>query len=101
MTSKTTKSLPGFNGAATFRPRKETPRDPSRPAGRSFNGAATFRPRKAETDDLAARDPELQWGRDLSAAEGAGMTSDDPNPSWLQWGRDLSAAEGSVCARTE
>ena len=62
-----------FNGAATSRPRKvraaECP--PSRPT--RFNGAATSRPRKARGRLWAEVRFLLQWGRDLSAAEGASV----------------------------
>ena len=36
----------------------------------------------------------LQWGRDLSVAEGVQTTSKDMSDLLLQWGRDLSVAEG-------
>ena len=42
------------------------------------------------------RSYSLQWGRDLSVAEGhycASMTYQGPP---LQWGRDLSVAEGAM-----
>ena len=87
---------PSFNGAATFRSRK-VPARPTfqrpglrasmgpRPFGRGryimtddelkdvagFNGAATFRSRKGLDGSEAIQDiPVLQWGRDLSVAEG-------------------------------
>ena len=62
---------------------------------RCFNGAATFRSRKA-----AAYGPELsgwqelQWGRDLSVAEGHNLRDIAKEMHKLQWGRDLSVAEG-------
>ena len=116
--------LKRFNGAATFRPRKarrrahHAPRVLAsmgpRPFGRgrrfcglaiisdtrSFNGAATFRPRKGRH----RRAPpsfvkELQWGRDLSAAEGCRLRMTSSANVGLQWGRDLSAAEGLSAAR--
>ena len=86
-----------FNGAATFRSRKELrrlKRTPDlkasmgpRPFGRGryvdmpapvmaddrFNGAATFRSRKDRAaKDLGLQENTLQWGRDLSVAEGVG-----------------------------
>ena len=107
-----------FNGAATFRLRKEARRR-RRPCRKSsFNGAATFRLRKAA---LAARGhaprPLLQWGRNLSVAEGRSRSGCNPAPlrfngaatfrlrkgtvsisatsrPSLQWGRNLSVAEG-------
>ena len=113
----------GFNGAATSRPRRQTPPATWQGRGRSsFNGAATSRPRRPQAASPAAdevsgfngaatsrprrpRDPRrspgasepLQWGRDLSAAE----TNSNMSPlnaaisRMLQWGRDLSAAETS------
>ena len=85
---------PGFNGAATFQPRKpQSPSDSPDSQG-GFNGAATFQPRKR----LAWIAPQshatlLQWGRDLSAAETCTGRRQSRNPMRLQWGRDLSAAE--------
>ena len=109
-----------FNGAATFRLRKvrfqngsaysdEASMGPQpfgcgrgrrrwgrRPRGRGFNGAATFRLRKADgrrtfNDNHRA----LQWGRNLSVAEGFATSRKDVGGVWLQWGRNLSVAEGS------
>ena len=61
-----------FNGAATFRPRKGSASTSGRGSQSGFNGAATFRPRKVALDRvLSAQGIQLQWGRDLSAAEGA------------------------------
>ena len=37
----------------------------------------------------------LQWGRDLSVAEGSGTTAIAADQLGLQWGRDLSVAEGA------
>ena len=113
----------GFNGAATFRPRKVAPssgprradgasmgprpfgrgrqaRLPANAGSASFNGAATFRPRKAQIPSRRRAGVDvLQWGRDLSAAEGRRLRCPSDMPSWLQWGRDLSAAEGR-CSRS-
>ena len=97
---KTAKSLircgMGFNGAATFRLRKgrseakqeaaarasmgpqpfgcgRLPLAPNRPSIRRFNGAATFRLRKALACACRAIPYDvLQWGRNLSVAEGLG-----------------------------
>ena len=113
-----------FNGAATFRSRKVPPDVAPRPHPRGFNGAATFRSRKGRDRRRAALAwAPLQWGRDLSVAEGCRQTlggdrqrpaSMGPRPfgrgrgptelsalglGTLQWGRDLSVAEG-VSART-
>ena len=89
-----------------------------------FNGAATFRSRKVADSRLTPISHMLQWGRDLSVAEGrAGAApapqgagaSMGPRPfgrgrdagnlpalpaTGLQWGRDLSVAEGSGCRPT-
>ena len=85
----------------------------------SFNGAATFRSRKAQAAPPGRYGlAELQWGRDLSVAEGPSWRPDPPTTcpasmgprpfgrgrgiarllagekAQLQWGRDLSVAEG-------
>ena len=60
-----------------------------------FNGAATFRSRKAQMTNFAALALRpLQWGRDLSVAEGAARILALARQAKLQWGRDLSVAEG-------
>ena len=85
-----------FNGAATFRPRKASDHGCMLDLTSCFNGAATFRPRKVPADLTARLNAlRLQWGRDLSAAEGHEHRLSKKNVSVLQWGRDLSAAEGS------
>ena len=89
--------------------------------GRRFNGAATFRSRKALSMSVRpAKIVLLQWGRDLSVAEGGctGRVRGARRPRFngaatfrsrkarrpfpcslhnspLQWGRDLSVAEGT------
>ena len=111
----------GFNGAATFRLRKGPgPRMAAR-ATTSFNGAATFRLRKGGAIEvrsgghLASMGPQpfgcgrrvevalkpkknpLQWGRNLSVAEGTTRTAIEwADSTLLQWGRNLSVAEGST-----
>ena len=66
------KSDESFNGAATFRPRKGRRSFSARKSSTSFNGAATFRPRKGAVHAGSLMPPAmLQWGRDLSAAEGS------------------------------
>ena len=61
----------GFNGAATFRSRKVIPPPMPTPPATSFNGAATFRSRKgARRRRSGGAGATLQWGRDLSVAEG-------------------------------
>ena len=37
----------------------------------------------------------LQWGRNLSVAEGAALSAKWPPAPALQWGRNLSVAEGT------
>ena len=61
-----------FNGAATFRSRKDGRANPARFRCRhGFNGAATFRSRKGGGRACQRnRRGRLQWGRDLSVAEG-------------------------------
>ena len=108
----------GFNGAATFRPRKPPQFHRVFVRMARFNGAATFRPRKPQgraprgsklgasmgprpfgrgnvrNGVLSLISDLLQWGRDLSAAETSHTTfSFLPASGRLQWGRDLSAAE--------
>ena len=63
--------LHGFNGAATFRLRKGDKKAVWPPLERRFNGAATFRLRKG-TEYLGGTlgITWLQWGRNLSVAEG-------------------------------
>ena len=94
-----------FNGAATFRSRKvgqfrHAPHDygPAsmgpRPFGRGRRGAW-----RAATPPIW-----LQWGRDLSVAEGRPHAVGQVPLYQLQWGRDLSVAEGlshncEVCGR--
>ena len=64
-----------FNGAATFRSRKAICRSISEHHFPCFNGAATFRSRKVRASRRPGRRPRsLQWGRDLSVAEGIGTT---------------------------
>ena len=70
----------GFNGAATFRLRKDYVAARFALLLRRFNGAATFRLRKALVRAvLAARLSGLQWGRNLSVAEGSIITNASKN----------------------
>ena len=89
------------------------------PSPSRFNGAATFRSRKAfqclpclQCLAAASMGPrpfgrgrsikdysfvfmiKLQWGRDLSVAEGNMDAVGADDAAKLQWGRDLSVAEG-------
>ena len=38
----------------------------------------------------------LQWGRNLTVAEGTKTTDDNDPTTGLQWGRNLTVAEGQV-----
>ena len=53
----------------------------------------------AEGSLLACRregaSPPLQWGRNLTVAEGAMRDADRAETALLQWGRNLTVAEGS------
>ena len=114
-----------FNGAATFRSRKEMdPDQPHKPEhqlqwgrdlsvaeGRTsraprprhgrFNGAATFRSRKASTLRAGVKSmAPLQWGRDLSVAEGLAVIETSMRASALQWGpRPFGRGRPSVMGR--
>ena len=71
-----------FNGAATFRPRKAIVEFYPMSLFASFNGAATFRPRKVGiTKTIEQMTKGLQWGRDLSAAEGSPRPTEPPAPA--------------------
>ena len=84
-----------FNGAATFRSRKGAGGGAARRSSGRFNGAATFRSRKGYGGNVAWQGgAPLQWGRDLSVAEGVRERGRCLKCMWLQWGRDLSVAEG-------
>ena len=68
-------------------------------ASRRFNGAATFRSRKeGPPAQNVCRGLVLQWGRDLSVAEGTLREYVTELTVELQWGRDLSVAEGPSTA---
>ena len=70
-TPGTSSPAKGFNGAATFRLRKARIVEFGMALGPCFNGAATFRLRKAGAAVLhAVVVGALQWGRNLSVAEG-------------------------------
>ena len=111
-------TLTSFNGAATFRLRKEGIYAMRTWQSQCFNGAATFRLRKANIDmriflnSGASMGPQpfgcgrgtvlnyimlensLQWGRNLSVAEGMQVYLGRTKTRMLQWGRNLSVAEG-------
>ena len=64
-----------FNGAATFRLRKGRALQMRLSGPAPFNGAATFRLRKADQGRWnMPLTEDLQWGRNLSVAEGGGRT---------------------------
>ena len=68
-----------FNGAATFRLRKVGAGAECPSSKRCFNGAATFRLRKAIAMIAILRSLEaLQWGRNLSVAEGCSCRTATP-----------------------
>ena len=99
-TSAIVGGLRGFNGAATFRPRRDTAhhRVPVRLQ-------ASMGPRPFGRGEAYMRLHVLlgifmlQWGRDLSAAESVGRLRSRAGVHALQWGRDLSAAESwPLCA---
>ena len=62
--------LPGFNGAATFRPRKAEHRLVRAERRRASMGPRPFGRGRKYPDNTWAGTCQLQWGRDLSAAEG-------------------------------
>ena len=88
--------LISFNGAATFRLRKERRR--RRPPrlrrllqwGRNLSVAEGSNPILMRGVGLL-----LQWGRNLSVAEGRQTTEERCRDRLLQWGRNLSVAEGT------
>ena len=93
--SRPTRAGTRFNGAATFRSRKDRLILATSGLGAGFNGAATFRSRKAASLPARSADANaLQWGRDLSVAEGPPWWIGSASTARLQWGRDLSVAEG-------
>ena len=90
-----------FNGAATFRSRKVGHQPRQRRA--LFNASMGPRPfgrgRILLGWIMATPKQVLQWGRDLSVAEGAGPAGGSAGGDKLQWGRDLSVAEGMPIPR--
>ena len=52
------------------------------------------RGRHDEPEPLSMAIWTLQWGRDLSVAEGSRSIAAREDGESLQWGRDLSVAEG-------
>ena len=144
MTALKSKLILRFNGAATFRLRKGAPRPRARPRPRASMGPQPFgcgrdrHPGRPAGGGAASMGPQpfgcgrtltvakaypgrpLQWGRNLSVAEGEGggaqkesarVASMGPQPfgcgrslmprvrspcPMLQWGRNLSVAEGEL-----
>ena len=118
-TSPTKSESRCFNGAALFQVRKGGQGNANDTGRCCFNGAALFQVRKAESHhDALAHSLQLQWGRTLSSAESANLSSSITSPRlgfngaalfqvrkasgfkdgltpplWLQWGRTLSSAE--------
>ena len=89
-------NVPCFNGAATFRLRKAIIAREELCTVSCFNGAATFRLRKVTVGGAVSRRCKLQWGRNLSVAEGSRPPHSDERRNSLQWGRNLSVAEGAA-----
>ena len=84
----------GFNGAATFRLRKVGLRGPLRSPLRASMGPQPFGCGRARADLRILRQVALQWGRNLSVAEGRYLIAETTGEKKLQWGRNLSVAEG-------
>ena len=87
-----------FNGAATFRSRKGRGPLTWQTKWQSFNGAATFRSRKSPAQawqggavGRASMGPRPFGRGRLSKMLPVRL------PAQLQWGRDLSVAEGCAC----
>ena len=92
--------VPGFNGAATFRSRKvHDGRKVRGDEGRASMGPRPFG--RGRRTAYAPPNPvnQLQWGRDLSVAEGGECGERGGVEQGLQWGRDLSVAEGPTLRR--
>ena len=82
-------------GPRPFGRGRTVPASPKTRSSERFNGAATFRSRKDVGGARWAHTHwSLQWGRDLSVAEGLRIIKKDDPEFLLQWGRDLSVAEG-------
>ena len=55
---------------------------------------------EGDVDDAILRGEfKLQWGRNLSVAEGGDLHATAPDRTLLQWGRNLSVAEGGCSCR--
>ena len=87
-----------FNGAATFRSRKgRRPHQRADRAPPASMGPRPFGRGRSEISELTGTiEALLQWGRDLSVAEGGLSATSLSIGSRLQWGRDLSVAEGET-----
>ena len=107
-----------FNGAATFRSRKGPPPRPNSTRRPASMGPRPFGRGRRRQGRAVRRRCRLQWGRDLSVAEGTSRATAAAitvcfngaatfrsrkvrakhggalPPCRLQWGRDLSVAEG-------
>ena len=85
-----------FNGAATFRLRKDITMRGAPPTWRASMGPQPFGCGRGSEDVLFFDAPMLQWGRNLSVAEGPSPDALPHDPATLQWGRNLSVAEGAT-----
>ena len=84
-----------FNGAATFRSRKEGHHRQHEAHAHASMGPRPFgRGREISSGEICTEVCKLQWGRDLSVAEGCHAEIRRSMKARLQWGRDLSVAEG-------
>ena len=84
-----------FNGAATSLLRNEWQKDGRRSGyWKCFNGAATSLLRNVDLAQyILIQKQQLQWGRNITAAEWATNDSVSLNIKGLQWGRNITAAE--------
>ena len=83
-----------FNGAATFRLRKATCRPTLPPRSSASMGPQPFGCGRTGTPRRTSPTRALQWGRNLSVAEGLRCPACALLHKRLQWGRNLSVAEG-------
>ena len=51
---------------------------------------------RAGWDNFTPKEYRLQWGRNLTVAEGLSLEVADGAGAWLQWGRNLTVAEGGA-----
>ena len=84
-----------FNGAATFRLRKAGACGAAEGGRPASMGPQPFGCGRASASLFGGRGLWLQWGRNLSVAEGAIVIKIAKVSTSLQWGRNLSVAEGA------